>query len=79
MGTEIPEIDLKACIGCRNCVDWCPAGVVGIVNGKAAIISPRDCSYCTDCERVCPVGAITCPFDIILVGNDSEQAAIEQK
>jgi len=75
MGTGTPDIDINTCIGCGNCVEWCPAGTVGIVKGKAVIISPRNCYYCTDCEMVCPSGAIKCPFDIILVGNDLEKDA----
>ena len=78
MRTGIPDINRKTCIGCGNCVDWCPVGAVGIVKGKAVIINPRNCHYCTDCERVCPVGAIACPFDIILICNESEGDAGEQ-
>jgi ferredoxin len=71
MGTGIPEINRRACIACGNCVDWCPAGAVALVDGKAVIVDPRNCDYCTDCERVCPVDAIACPFEIILVSDDS--------
>lgn len=75
MGTGIPDIDRDACIGCGNCVEWCPAGAVDMRAGKAVIISPRDCCYCTDCEEVCPSGAIKCPFEIILVADKSGKNA----
>ncbi len=63
----IPEIDLDACTGCGDCVEFCPAGIVQLVNGKASIVSPEGCDYCTDCETFCPSAVISCPFEIILV------------
>ena len=63
----IPEIDLDICTGCGDCVELCSFGIVALVNGKAAIVRPEDCDYCTDCETFCPPGAIRCPFEIILV------------
>ena len=67
----IPEIDLDICTGCGDCVEFCPSGIVGLVNGKAIILSPEDCDYCTDCETFCPPGAIRCPFEIILVKTET--------
>ena len=71
MKTGIPKIDLDACSGCEDCVEWCPTGAVALVNGKA-VVSPENCNYCTDCETVCPSGAIRCLFEIILVTTGSE-------
>ena len=63
----VPEIDLEKCIGCGDCVEWCPAHAVALVDGKAAIERPENCNYCAECESFCPSGAIRCPFDIVLV------------
>ncbi|MBI4186842.1 MAG: 4Fe-4S binding protein [Chloroflexi bacterium] len=67
IGVTIPEIDESKCTACGDCVELCPASAVDLVNGKAAIVRPEDCDYCTDCEVFCSAGAISCPFDIILV------------
>jgi NAD-dependent dihydropyrimidine dehydrogenase PreA subunit len=42
---------------------------VAVVGGKAALVRPEDCRYCTDCEEVCPAGAIRCPFIIVLASK----------
>ncbi len=35
--------------------------------GNVAVVSlPERCDYCTDCETVCPEGAIACPFELII-------------
>ena len=67
----IPEINLDICTGCGDCVEFCPSGIVGLVNGKAIIVSPEGCDYCTDCETFCPPRAIRCPFEIILVKTET--------
>ncbi len=38
----IPQIDLDICTGCGDCIEFCPSGIVGLVNNKAAIVSPED-------------------------------------
>ena len=69
----IPEIDLGKCTGCGDCVELCPFGIVALVNGKVIIVRPEDCDYCADCETFCPKGAIRCPFEIIIVENETSE------
>ena len=57
-----PHIDLSNCIGCGSCVKICPENVLGIVNGRAAIINGLKCVGHALCEEVCPVHAITLGF-----------------
>lgn len=57
-----PQIDMSACIGCASCVKVCPENVLGIVYGRAAIISGMKCVGHSLCAEVCPVGAITLSF-----------------
>jgi len=47
-------------------VDECPTEAVELLGGKAVIVRPDDCCYCTNCESICPDEAIRCPFEIIL-------------
>jgi thioredoxin reductase/ferredoxin len=54
-----PQIDISRCIGCAACVDACPEGMVlGVIGGKAAIVSPGQCIGHGLCAEACPVGAI---------------------
>ena len=66
MGTAFLDIDSEKCVGCGDCVEKCPTDAVELVEGKATIVRPEDCSYCTDCESICFYKAIRCPFEIIL-------------
>jgi ferredoxin len=31
-------------------------------------VGGSDCDYCTECEAVCPVAAIACPFEVVVAG-----------
>jgi putative YpdA family bacillithiol system oxidoreductase len=57
-----PRIDLLKCIGCASCVQICPEEVLGIVEGRAAVVNGVRCIGHTLCAEVCPVGAITMTF-----------------
>jgi ferredoxin len=61
----VPKIDVEKCIGSGKCVEQCPTNAVELVDGKAVIVRPSDCNYCTDCEAICPSGAIRCSFEIV--------------
>jgi thioredoxin reductase/ferredoxin len=57
-----PHIDLTSCIGCASCVRICPENVLGIVDGRTAIINGLKCIGHGLCAEVCPVGAIRLDF-----------------
>lgn len=61
-----PVIDPGKCIGCAACTTVCPEmpqhTVLGIVDGKAELISPTDCIGHGACQAACPVGAIDLVF-----------------
>ena len=66
IGTWIlPEIDTVRCDGCGECVEACHAKAVSLVDNRAAVTVPEVCDYCADCEAVCPVRIIRCPFEIV--------------
>ena len=61
-----PVIDRIACVGCGACVKACPEQpehqVLGLLGGKAELVSPTDCIGHGACRTACPVGAITLVF-----------------
>jgi ferredoxin len=61
----LPRIDLDLCSGCGDCIAGCPTAALGWQDGKAALLQPDLCTYCTVCEDICPVSAIELPFLIV--------------
>ncbi len=61
-----PLIDASKCLGCGTCVKACPEtshhDVLGLINGKAALIGPTDCIGHGACKTACPFDAITLVF-----------------
>ncbi len=61
-----PILDPDKCNLCGLCVSVCLHDGLIIINGTIQLVETDDCDWCTDCEAVCPTGAISCPFDIII-------------
>ncbi len=58
-----PKIDLANCIQTGACVPSCPEGeILGIIDGRAAMVSPTKCIGHGACEAACPVEAIALVF-----------------
>ena len=63
---RLPEIDRNKCNGCGLCVNVCACGALVIIDNVVTIVEiEQDCHWCTNCELVCPTGAIVCPFEIV--------------
>ena len=66
-----PVIDDVRCIGCATCVEACPeGGVLGIVDGRAALIEPTRCIGHGACKDACPEDAIALVFGTAERGVD---------
>jgi len=69
-----PVIDAAQCVGCGSCVRACPEQpehhVLGLIAGKAHLVSPTDCIGHGACKEACPVGAITLVFGSATRGVD---------
>ncbi|MHB1415476.1 MAG: ATP-binding protein [Chloroflexota bacterium] len=65
----LPDIDYGRCEGCGICAESCPGNAVEVIDGRAVIVRPDDCTYCAECEGLCPQGAISCPFEVVYEGR----------
>ena len=57
-----PVVDLARCIGSGACAKACPEQALGIVDGKAVLISAASCIGHGACLAACPVEAISLVF-----------------
>ena len=63
---EMPLVDREKCNGCGLCVKVCLCQALVMVDNVITVIETGECLWCTECEAVCPTGAITCPFEIVI-------------
>lgn len=69
-----PVIDPNLCVGCGSCVRACPEQpehhVLGLIDGKAQLVSPTDCIGHGACKVACPMDAISLVFGTATRGVD---------
>ncbi len=63
---EMPVIDREKCNGCGLCVSVCYCQALVLVDDVITVIETKACGWCTQCEAICPTGAISCPFEIVI-------------
>jgi MinD superfamily P-loop ATPase len=63
---EMPVIDRGKCNGCGLCVSVCRCLALVLVDDVITVIETEECGWCTQCELVCPTGAVVCPFEIVI-------------
>ena len=68
------QVDKALCTLCGLCVEACPCGSVRLEEDELTFTCMETCSLaCLEviggwclCEEVCPTGAITCAFEIVI-------------
>jgi ferredoxin-type protein NapF len=46
---------LQACTGCGLCVERCPSGIIGLMDGWPALeFTSGECTFCGECGLACP-------------------------
>jgi len=69
-----PVVDHNLCIGCASCVEACPEkNVLGLISGKAHLVTPSNCIGHGACKSACPMGGITLVFGTETRGVDIPQ------
>jgi len=66
-----PEIIRELCNGCGLCVEVCSCEGLVLIDNVAVVIETMECDYCTQCEAVCPTGALRCPYEIVVEEQQS--------
>ena len=70
MVVKMPIIDETKCDRCGLCVSICKCGILVMENNTVKVVEVLNCGRCTKicnmCELVCPNGAISCCFEIVL-------------
>jgi MinD superfamily P-loop ATPase len=73
MVSRMPVIDAAKCDRCGLCIGICKCGILIMEDNNVKVVSAAECGRCTKwcnaCELVCPTGAITCPFEVVLEDN----------
>jgi len=53
------RIEYARCTGCKECVRKCSYGVLEWFEDRPIVVNPSVCSACLECEKSCPVYAIS--------------------
>jgi uncharacterized Fe-S center protein len=62
----MPQIVIEKCNGCGLCITVCKCNALIQKGNSITVVEVDNCGWCTQCEAVCPTGAISCPFEIVV-------------
>lgn len=66
---QLPIINLQQCDRCGACVTGCPEDALVMTENGPVFKQPALCTYCTECEHLCPIGAIRAPLTVSWSAN----------
>lgn len=69
--TGKPEVDIKICAKCGECVKRCPSGA--IILNEVPGFNIDECIFCSLCADICPKGAITMSHNFELSTKSREE------
>ncbi len=69
---EMPSIDTTKCDGCGLCVGVCKCQAIVMAGDIVSIVQKDECGWCLECEAVCPLGAISCAYEIVVEESDQD-------
>ena len=76
---KIIRIDESKCNGCGLCVSACREGAIGLVDGKAKLLSEDYCDGLGNCLPVCPTEAISFEERDVALDEVAAKADTENK
>lgn len=85
MTWTLPQLDESLCNLCGLCVEACPCHAVELGERGPIFDCPEVClgteglEGCCLCEEVCPTGAITCAFEIVLEAEDVKHGEVKRE
>ncbi|EJG06920.1 MAG: 4Fe-4S binding protein [Methanofollis liminatans] len=63
--------DREACIGCKICINICPAHAIEFLPGtKKVRIYVTQCCFCSQCNDACPKDALHMSTEFLLADED---------
>ena len=64
LSINLPIINSDRCDHCGACITSCPEDALIMTDEGPTFKNPITCTYCTDCEKLCPLGAIRAPLQV---------------
>jgi len=68
--SDKPSFDPAKCNACGLCAEVCRRGGFTIAQGKIVTGDFAECDWCQECDLICPTGAITFPFEVVIEDQD---------
>jgi uncharacterized Fe-S center protein len=72
-----PDIIAKKCVGCGECVKWCPTDSLSLEKRDGrdeplSVLNPKTCIGCGEC-------VVTCPYEAIKISWSGAPQSVQEK